>query len=147
MFRGASPQNTKWVWLQSNESTVTKASRITIFFLVISFSHRKDFLDEIFYNMLLKIHLIFSIHHNFWINFLWKTKNFQKVYKFYQILHSISKNYPNFKLYKNMLIISWIVFLYHKIQLFFKFHVHYNLFTCGKGLLKFQNFVPLIFNF
>ncbi len=61
------------------------------FFWSFSFSHRKDFLDEIFYNMLLNIHIIFSIHHNFCINFLWITKNFQKVYKFYQILRSVSK--------------------------------------------------------
>jgi hypothetical protein len=106
------------------------------FFWSFSFFHKKDFLDEIFYNMLLKIYIIFSIHHNFLINFWWITKNFSKVYKFYQILHVVLKFYLNFKLYTNMLIISWIVFLYHKIQLFFRFRVHYTLFTCGKGLLK-----------
>jgi hypothetical protein len=77
------------------------------FFWSLSHSRKKVFLDEIFCNMLLKIHIISSIHHIFWINFWWITKNFLKVYKFYQILHFILKNYPNFKLYEHILIILW----------------------------------------
>jgi hypothetical protein len=42
-----------------------KDSNITIIFVVISLSHRKDFWDEIFCNILLNIHIIFSIHHIF----------------------------------------------------------------------------------
>jgi hypothetical protein len=83
-----------------------------------------------------------SIHHIFCINFWWVViKNFQKVHIFYQILRLILKNYPNFRLYKNMLIILWFVFLYHKIQLCFRCHVHYTLFICRKGLLKIFNCV------
>jgi hypothetical protein len=46
-----------------------------------SLSHRKDFWDEIFCNMLLKIHIIFLIHHIFKINFSWITKFLKKVYR------------------------------------------------------------------
>jgi len=75
-------------------------------------------------------------------NFWWiLIKNFQKVYIFYQILCLILKNYPNFRLYESMLIILWFVFLYHKIQLCFTCHVHYTLFICRKGLLKYFNCV------
>jgi len=35
------------------------------------------------------------------------------VYKFYHFFHFNLKNSPNFKLYENMLIILWFVFLYH----------------------------------
>jgi len=35
------------------------------------------------------------------------------VYKFYHFFHFNLKNNPNFKLYENMLIILWFVFLYH----------------------------------
>jgi len=33
-------------------------------------------------------------------------KNFLKMYRFYQILHFVLKNYLKFKLYENMLIIQ-----------------------------------------
>jgi hypothetical protein len=36
------------------------------------------------------------------------------MYIFYQILHFIFKIYLNFKLYKNMLIISRFILLFHK---------------------------------
>ncbi len=39
------------------------------FFWSFSLSYRKDFLDEIFCNLLLKIHIISSIHHNFVLTF------------------------------------------------------------------------------
>jgi hypothetical protein len=39
------------------------------FFWSFSLSHKNDFLDEIFCNMLLKIHIIFSIHHFFLLTF------------------------------------------------------------------------------
>ncbi len=70
-----------------------------------SVSHRKDFWDEFFCNMLLKIHIMFSMRHIFCINFSWITNNFWKLYKFYQIQCFIFKNYFNFKLYENMPII------------------------------------------
>jgi hypothetical protein len=82
-----------------------KAQGLQSFLWSFSLFHRKDFCNEIFCNMLLKIHITFSIRHIFCINFSWITKNFLKVYKFYQILRFIFKNYLNFKLYKNMLII------------------------------------------
>jgi len=36
------------------------------------------------------------------------------VYRFYQIICFVLKNYPNFELHENMLIILWFFFLYHK---------------------------------
>jgi hypothetical protein len=51
-----------------------------------SLSRRKNFWDDIFCNMLLKMHIIFSIHHIFCINFSWITKN---IFKSVQVL-------PNF---------------------------------------------------
>jgi hypothetical protein len=60
-----------------------------------SLSHKNDFWDEIFCNMLLTIHILFSIHHIFCINFSWIFKNFQKVHRFYQILCFILKHYLN----------------------------------------------------
>jgi hypothetical protein len=39
-----------------------------------------------------------------------------------------------------------IYFIFHKIKICFRCHVHYTPFTCGKGLLKFYNFVQYIFN-
>jgi hypothetical protein len=95
--------DTKRVRSQSNELVVTKDSRIIVLLWSFSLSHRKDFWVEIFCNMLLKIH-IFSINHIFCINFSW-ISFFFKMYKFYQILCFILKNYLNFKLYENMLII------------------------------------------
>jgi hypothetical protein len=67
---------------QSNEPMVTKDLRTIILFWSFSLYHNKDFLDEIFYNMLPKIHIIFSIHHIFCINFSWITKNFFKCTNF-----------------------------------------------------------------
>jgi hypothetical protein len=52
---------------------------------------KKNFWDEIFCNMLLKIPIMFSIHHIFCLNFSWIAKNFFKVYRFNQILHFILK--------------------------------------------------------
>ncbi len=55
---------------QSNEPTMTKVSKIVVlFFWSFLFFHKKDILDEIFYNMLLKIQISFSIYHIFCINF------------------------------------------------------------------------------
>ncbi len=82
-----------------------------------SLFHITFFWDEIFCNMLLKIHVSFSIHYIFCINFSWITKNFVKVYKIYQIMDFVLKNYLNFKLYENMLIIS-----------FFYYFIKYNFF-------------------
>ncbi len=39
-----------------------------------------------------------------------------------------------------MLITLGFCFCYHELQLFFVCHAHYTSFTCGKGLLKFENF-------
>ncbi len=85
----------KYVWVrsQSNEPKMTKDSKIAFLFWSFSISHKKDFPDE----MLLKIHIIFSIHHIFCINFWWITKKFLKVYRFYQIMCFVLKNYPNFE--------------------------------------------------
>jgi hypothetical protein len=63
-------------------------------------------------------------HTLFLINFWWITKNFLKMYKFYQIMCFVLKNHPNFKLHENMLISLWFIFLYHKIKLCFRCHVH-----------------------
>jgi hypothetical protein len=79
-----------------------KTQGLQSFLWSFSLYHRKDFCDEIFCNMLLKIHITFSIHHIFCINFSWITKNFLKVYKFYQILHLVLKNYLNFKFDKKI---------------------------------------------
>jgi hypothetical protein len=84
-----------------------KIQGLQSFFWSFSLYHKRDFLDETFCNMFLKIHYISSIHYIFCINFLLITKNFLKLYKFYQILHFVLKNYLNFKLYENMLIILW----------------------------------------
>jgi hypothetical protein len=105
-------------------------------FLVILLSHIKDFVDETFCNILFKIHIISSIHHIFCINFWWISKNFLKMDRFYQILCLILKKNPNFTLHENMVVILWFLFLYHKIQLCFRCHVHHTPFTCGKGFLK-----------
>ncbi len=104
-----------------------------------SFSHNKDFWGEILCNMLQEIHTIFSIHLIFCINFWWITNNFQKIYKFNQIMHFVLKNYPNFKMYEIILIILCFVFLFHKLQLCFRCHVHYTPFTCAEKLLEFKN--------
>jgi hypothetical protein len=45
----------------------------------LSLYHKKDFWDEIFCNMLLKIHISFSIRHIFCNNFSWIT-DFFKIY-------------------------------------------------------------------
>jgi hypothetical protein len=50
---------------QSNEPMVTKDSRTAVLFVVIF----TFFWDVIFCNILLKIHISFSIHHIFCINF------------------------------------------------------------------------------
>jgi hypothetical protein len=113
--------------------------------------HFHFFIERIRWNLLqyvkLKIHMIFSIHHIFCINYWWITKKFLKVYKFYQILCFVLKNYPNFKLYQNMLTILCFIFLFHKLQLSFGYHVHYTLFTCGKGLLNLKIFFNRFLSF
>jgi len=76
-----------------------------------SFSHRKDFWDEIFCNMLLKIHFFFNTP-PFCINFSWIIINFFKVYISYQILHFILKNYLNFKFYENILIFNALFYFF-----------------------------------
>ncbi len=63
-------------------------------------------------------------------------KNF-KICIFCQILHFVLKKYHNFESCQNMLILKTFSFLYHKLQLWFICHLHYTLFTCGKGILKF----------
>jgi hypothetical protein len=100
---------------------------------------KKDFLNEIFDNML---YIVSSTHHILKINFWWMTKNFWKMYKLYQILYFFLKKHPNFKLYKNMLTILCFIFLDHKLQLCFnRCHVHHTSFTCRKKLLKLKKFV------
>jgi hypothetical protein len=37
------------------------------------------------------------------------------MYRFYKILRFILKNYPNLKLYENMLIILFFILLFHKL--------------------------------
>jgi hypothetical protein len=149
MFWGSSLQNTEWVQSQSNEPSMTKDSRIAILFFLGLFHF---LIQRIFWLKYLqyvtKNTYNFSVHHIFCINFWWiLIKNFLKVYIFYQILRLILKNYPNFRLYKSMLIILWFVFLYHKIQLCFRCHVHYTLFICRKGLLKYFNCVLMFLIF
>ncbi len=122
----------------SNEPTMTKDSRTIVPFVIIFTFSYKRLLDEIFCNMLFRIHIMFSIHHIFCINFSWINFFNFKVYKFYQILCFILKNYFKFKLYENMLIIWWFILLFHKIQLCFRCHVYYTPFTCGIELLKFK---------
>ncbi len=61
------------------------------------------------------------------------------MYRFYQILRFVLRNYLNFKLYENLLIIYCFILLFHKLKLCFRCRVHYTPFTCGKGLLKFKN--------
>jgi hypothetical protein len=73
---------------------------------------KNDFWDEIFYNMLLKIHIYFLIHHIFCIKISWITNVFLKMYNFYQIFLFILKNYLNFKLYENMLIIECFILVF-----------------------------------
>jgi hypothetical protein len=80
--------------------------------------------------------IIFLIHHIVCINFPRITKNFFKVYIFYQNFHFVLKIYLNFKLYENILTNLWFILLFHRLQVCFKFHVHYTPFTCGKKLLK-----------
>lgn len=62
-----SAEDYQWVKSQiSNETTMKKDSRITSFYLVIFTFYIMDFLNEIFYNMLLKILIIefFNIYIN-----------------------------------------------------------------------------------
>jgi hypothetical protein len=96
----------------------------------------KEFLNEIFCNLLLEIHIVALIDHFFTKSLLNKYENFN-VYKFCQIFHFKLKIYHNFESYKNMLTILGFCFLYYKLQLCFVCHAHYTPFTCGKGLLKF----------
>ncbi len=63
----------------------------------------KEFLNEIFCNLLLKIHIVSPIDHMICVNHCWINMNFSKC-KFYQILHFILKFYHNFESYQNMLI-------------------------------------------
>jgi signal transduction histidine kinase len=103
-----------------------------------------------------KIHIISSIHHIFCINFWWITKNFLKVYRFYQILHFVLKNYLNFKLYEDMLILFYdffsclikynfaLYFVYitphlHVIKDFWNFKILFNRFLVFKKF-KFHKF-------
>ncbi len=60
--------------------------------------------------------------------------------RFCPILHFILKFYHNFQSYQNMLTTLGLFFLYYKLQLCFPCHAHYNPFTCGKRLLKFEKF-------
>jgi hypothetical protein len=73
----------------------------------------KEFLNEIFCNLLLKMHIVASIDHMFCINHCYLNMNFFKVCKFFQILCFILKIYHNFESYQNMLIIlgSSLLFL------------------------------------
>jgi hypothetical protein len=104
-----------------------KTQRLQSFLWSFSLSHRKELLYKIFCNILLKINIyIFQYIIVFVFNFWWITKNFFKVYRFYQIFHFVSKNNPNFELSENMLTILYFIFLYHKLQLCFRCHVHYT---------------------
>jgi hypothetical protein len=49
---------------------------------VFSFFHLKDFLNEIFSNLLLKIHIIAPIDHMFFVNHCWIHMNFSKCVNF-----------------------------------------------------------------
>jgi hypothetical protein len=94
-----------------------KIQRLQCFLWSFSLFHKKNFWDQIFCNVLLKIHIYFLIHHIFCIKFSWITKNLKKVYGFYQILHFILNIYLNFKFYENMLIIECFILLFHKLKL------------------------------
>jgi len=142
------------VWPQSNEPTMTIDSRIKVFFVVIFTFSKKGFLDEIFCNMLLKIHIIFSIHHIFNIIFSWITKNLLKMYRFYQI-HFILKNYHNFKLYFICLFcciinynfaldVMYITPHLHTVKDSWKFLILFNGFSTFKNF-KFHNFQSVFF--
>jgi hypothetical protein len=96
----------------------------------------KQFLSEIFCNLLLKIHIVAPIHHMFLVNHFFNKYEFFKVCKFCWILCFILKIYHNFELYQNTLLTLGFYFLYYKLQLFFVCHAHYAPFTCGKGILK-----------
>jgi len=104
--------------------------------VIFTFSY-KGFLGWNLLQRIIKNTSQFSIHHIFCINFSWITKNFFKMYKFYQMMRFVLKIYRNFKLYENMLVIWWFILLFHKLQLCFRYHVHYTPFICGKGFLKF----------
>jgi len=92
----------------------------------------KEFLNEIFCNLLLKIHIVAPIDHMFCVNHCWIYISFSKCVIFFQILHFILKIYHNFESYQNMLTTFSFCFLYHKLQLCFVCHAHYNPFKILK---------------
>jgi hypothetical protein len=84
----------------------------------------KEFLNEIFCNLLLKIHIVTPIDHMFCVNHCWIDMNFSKFWKFCQILHFILKFYHNFESYQNILIILGFYFLVIKKYNFVLYVMH-----------------------
>ncbi len=74
-----------------------------VLFNPFSFFHMKEFLDEIFCNLLLKIHIVAPIFHMFCVNHCWINMKISKRVIFFHILHFILKNYHNFESYQSML--------------------------------------------
>ncbi len=56
--------------------------RLWIYFSDFSIFHMKEFLNEIFYNFLLKINIVASIDHMFWVNHCWINMNISKCVNF-----------------------------------------------------------------
>ncbi len=56
--------------------------------------HMKEFLNEIFYNLLLQIHIVAPIDNMFWVNHCWIKMNFLKCV-ILLILHFIFESYQN----------------------------------------------------
>ncbi len=134
-----------WVHTQRNQwDYFTKG--LWIFFRHFSLFHMKEFLNELFFSMLLKIHSCPN-RSQVLCQTLLKKYQFFKVCKFCQILRFILKIYHNFESYQNMLTTLGFFFLYHKLQLCFVCHAHYNPFICGKGLLKIWKILWISKNF
>jgi hypothetical protein len=91
-----------------------------IFFKSFLLFHMKEFLNEIFYNLLLKIYIVGPIDHmpfpssNYLSNHCWINMKISKCV-ICQILSIILKIYHNFESYQNMLTNLGFYFLYHKI--------------------------------
>jgi hypothetical protein len=76
------------------------------FFNLFSFFYKKEFFNEIFCNLLRKIHVVVPIDHMFCVKLLLNKYEILKVCKFCQILRFIMKIYHNFELYQNMLLLK-----------------------------------------
>ncbi len=109
------------------------------------FFHMKEFLNEIFCNLLSNIHIVALIDHMFCVNHCWINMKISKCVNFAKFC--ISSWYHNFDSYQNSLTTLGFCFLYHKLQLCFIYHAHYIPFTCGKGLLiilKFEKYFKFL---